>query len=129
MPLEESIFSVLSAVEAETAALAGVGDQCRVYVGQAKPGAEKPYAVVTLVVAAEVMTHDRGADLEESTVQFSCVADTYLGARALRAAIRFDLRAAGLGDSFISRSGFSEAVDTHLMHLDVTFWNAPAEPA
>lgn len=128
MNLDEIIFSTLSAAGSETAALLGSGDTCRLYPGHAPAVTPMPYAVTTLVSGTEVMTHGRSADLEESVVQFSCIAATHAEALALLAAIRADLQAADLGDGFFCRSGFTESIDAHVLIVEVTFWNQPATP-
>lgn len=129
MSLHADIFTLLKADDSATAALCGAGAACRVYDGQAPATAALPYVVVSLVTAEEEMTHDRAADLEQTILQFSCVDITAARARNVRAALRADLRDAGLGDAFTATAGFSEATDQHLSLLDVTFWNQPAQPA
>lgn len=129
MPLLDDVFDRLSDSDSETSALFGVDEACRVWPGKASREPQMPYAVMTVIVTSPEVTHTRPCTLEETDVQFSCIAATYEDARALRAAIRADLDVDGGADTFIERDGFSDAVGVHVLFLDATFWNAPAIPA
>jgi hypothetical protein len=131
MALAESIFAKLSAADSATAAIVGAGSACRVYPGEAPIEVARPYVVVTEVFGDnEAATHDATSDFERMTVQFSCVADTWVAARNLRKAIRADLTDTTLAGgekavSFLPRQGFSETLGMHLAELDVEIWHNP----
>lgn len=131
MSLAASIFTKLSNVASATSALIGSGSSCRLYPGQAPAQVALPYVVTTAISSQAEVTHDESNDFDQIDVQFTIIAATYLGALAIRKAIRADLADVALAGGekavdFTDRDGFSDGVDAHAMILDVTFWHNPS---
>jgi hypothetical protein len=125
--LASSLFTALSASGAATAALVGTGSACKVYPAIAPAGTAAPYVVWQDVATSPVVTHDGPSTKCQHSVQFSCVASTYLGALALGAAIIADLDSVALAGGELctqctASDGFSDTTDQHLRIVEALIW-------
>lgn len=126
MALAESLFAKLSASGSATAALAGVGSLTRVYPSLAPVAAVAPYVVYQQVSSIPATTHGEAAQTSHVVVQFSCYAESFLSAQALREAVIADLDNEALagGERGVLqdiRDGYEAAVDLHRADADLIF--------
>lgn len=131
MALAESLFAKLTASGAASAAYTGVGDAARVFPGQAPAGTPAPYIVINVLASQAAATHDATSDFDLSEVQFSCVAETYKGARDLARAVRADLSDVVLAGGekavdFTFREDVAESVDAYLHQVQASIWHNPS---
>lgn len=134
MALAESIFAKLSNAAAATAALVGIGAVCRLYPTLAPSKVLHPYIAWQEVSAVPVVTHDGRSTFGTRLVQFSAVAETYLAARDLGAAIIHDLDSVTLAAGELcthctEMDGYSEDTNQYIRIIEATFMAAPAVPA
>jgi hypothetical protein len=127
MALAENIFAALTSAASKTLAI--VGQSSDVFPAVSVVTRTAPYVAWQIIATEPQASHDDPDGLELAHVQFTCVGASYMAARDLRAAVRYDLKTAGLSVECSERDGFSEVNELFPLLLDASIWTAPAVPA
>lgn len=123
MTLEQSVFSRTTTF-GETQAL--IATRC--YPLSVPQDAAKPALAYQLISNVPVRGHDGFGNLSRSRVQFSCVANSYEGAKALAVALRHcweSFRGTVLGVRLAAwvENEFDAAPESPVRRLDVIVWH------
>lgn len=137
MPVRVSVHACLAA-DVALGAIIGLGVECRHYAERAQQGIAGSYVVSNHITSQAQTTHGQPGDAEdtmdETDLQFSCIASTAAEAIALRSAVRAALvndtngilaTAKIVVTAPQERMFPQDDIDAYVAQLDLTFYHNP----